>query len=315
MKILVKGAGVAGLAAAHELAARGASVTVVERNDAIGGNASWLAGGMLAPSCERESADEAVLELGRDAADWWDAVLPGLVQRNGTLVVTLPRDAGELKRFARRTSGHRQVREIQIAGLEPDLVGRFFSGLHFPEEAHLDPRRAMNGLYESLKNQGVHFHFGADAKDFSGFDRVVDCTGLAMSDKRLRGIRGEMMILRTPDVTLSRSIRVLHPRFPIYIVPRGEDLFMVGATMIESDNAGPATVRSVIELLNTAYCVHPAFGEAEIIETGVGVRPAYPDNLPCAEWQGETLIINGFYRHGFLLAPAMARKAADLIFD
>ena len=315
MRILVKGAGVAGLTAAHELAARSASVTVVERSEGIGSNASWLAAGMLAPWCERESADEAVLELGRDSPDWWEAALPGHVQRDGTLVVAMPRDTGELKRFARRTSGHQEIGETEIAGLEPDLAGRFVHGLHFPLEAHIDPRRAMNALYDNLREKDVRFHFGADGEDFTGFDRVVDCTGMAMNDKTLRGIRGEMLILRTREVTLSRSIRVLHPRFPLYIVPRDDGQFMVGSTMIESGNSGPATVRSVMELLNTAYCVHPAFGEAEIVETGVGVRPAYPDNFPRAEWHGETMVINGLYRHGFLLAPAMARRAADLIFD
>ena len=315
MKILVKGAGVAGLAVAHELAVRGACVTVVERNDGIGGNASWLAAGMLAPWCERESADDAVLELGRNAADWWDAALPGHVQRNGTLVVALPRDAGELKRFASRTSGHRQVRDTEIAELEPDLAERFHHGLHFPLEAHLDPRRAMSSLHDSLERRGARFHFGTDGNEFPDFDRVVDCTGLAKIDKRLRGVRGEMLILRTPEITQSRSIRVLHPRFPLYIVPRGDGLFMVGATMIESSAAGPATARSVMELLNTAYCLHPAFGEAEIIECGAGVRPAYPDNLPRVEQHGETIFVNGLYRHGFLLSPAMARRAADLVLD
>ena len=315
MRTLVKGAGVAGLTVAHELATRGACVTVVERNDGIGGNASWLAAGMLAPWCERESADNAVLELGQNAADWWDAVLPGHVQRNGTLVVALPRDAGELKRFASRTSGHQQVGETEIAELEPDLAGRFHHGLRFPLEAHLDPRRAMNALHDSLGRRGVSFHFGADANEFRDFDRVVDCTGLAMEDTRLRGVRGEMLILRTSEISLSRSVRVLHPRFPLYIVPRDDGLFMVGATMIESSAAGPATARSVMELLNTAYCLHPAFGEAEIVETGAGVRPAFPDNLPRVERHEETIVINGLYRHGFLLSPAMARWAADLIFD
>ncbi|TIV04036.1 MAG: FAD-dependent oxidoreductase, partial [Mesorhizobium sp.] len=79
MRVLVKGAGVAGLTVAFELAARGATVTVAEMRHGLGGNASWFAGGMLAPWCERESAEQPVLDLGRDAADWWDAVLSGQV--------------------------------------------------------------------------------------------------------------------------------------------------------------------------------------------------------------------------------------------
>lgn len=88
---------------------------------------------------------------------------------------------------------------------------------------------------------------------------------------------------------------------------------MVGATMIESDAAGPITVRSTMELLSAAYALHPGFGEAELVETGAGVRPAFADNLPRVERDGRHLRINGLYRHGFLLSPAMARQAADMI--
>ncbi|MER9580895.1 glycine oxidase ThiO [Mesorhizobium sp. M0276] len=315
MRVLVKGAGVAGLTAAFELATRGATVTVAEITHTLGGNASWFAGGMLAPWCERESAEQPVLDLGRDAADWWDAVLPGHVTRAGTLVVAAPRDAGELDRFASRTSGHRRVNEDEIVLLEPDLAGRFRRGLLFPDEAHLDPRQAMAALHDRLAAMGVEFHFCADVRRASGFDRQIDCTGMAAANDRLRGVRGEMLILRTPDISLSRPVRLLHPRFPLYAVPRTDHRFMIGATMIESRSTGPVTARSMMELLGAAYALHPAFGEAEIVETGVGVRPAFPDNLPRVETNGGIIAINGLYRHGFLLAPAMARQAADLVFS
>ncbi len=314
MRVLVKGAGVAGLTAAFELAARGAAVTVVETQNCLGGNASWMAGGMLAPWCERESAEQPVLDLGRDAADWWDAALPGHVTRAGTLVAAMPRDAGELDRFASRTSGYRRIDEDEIALLEPDLAGRFHRGLFFPGEAHLDARRAMAAQQDQLAARGVEFRFGVDAQHTTSFEREIDCTGMAAGDERLRGVRGEMLILRTPDISLARPVRLLHPRFPLYLVPRASHHFMAGATMIESLSAGPVSARSMMELLNAAYSVHPAFGEAAIVETGVGIRPAFPDNLPRVERQDTTVAINGLYRHGFLLAPAMARRAADLVF-
>ncbi|MEO5324731.1 glycine oxidase ThiO [Mesorhizobium sp. CC13] len=314
MKVLVRGAGVAGLTLAFELATRGASVTVVDTRRQIAGNASWQAGGMLAPWCERESAEEAVLSLGRDAAGWWEAALPGHVLRNGTLVVAPARDAGELDRFGRRTSGFRTVDAEAIAALEPDLEGRFGRALFFAEEAHLDPRKAMLGLQEKLVEMGVRFEFGYGAVQAPGRAEVeADCTGMADTRPGLRGVRGEMLILKSRDVSLARPVRLLHPRIPVYVVPRSDHLFMVGATMIESDDAGPITARSLMELLNAAYALHPAFGEAELVETGVGVRPAFADNLPRVERDGNTIRINGLYRHGFLLAPAMARQAADMI--
>lgn len=312
MRILVKGAGVAGLTAAHELMARGADVTVFDPRRDTSSTASWYAGGMLAPYCERESAEERVLELGLAAASWWEAALPGRVTRNGTLVLAPARDAGELDRFGSRTSGFSGVDAQELGSLEPDLAGRFRRGLFFRDEAHLDPRRALTALAAKLAASGVRLE---NERDEGKFDRIVDCTGYSTAKPDLRGVRGEMLILQTRDIALARPVRLIHPRFPVYIVPRADHLFMVGATMIESDATGPVTARSMMELLNAAYSLHPAFGEAAIIETGVGVRPAYADNFPRVTCDGRVISINGMYRHGFLLAPAMAMRAAAMVFD
>ncbi|TKT77646.1 glycine oxidase ThiO [Aquamicrobium sp. LC103] len=316
MRVLVKGAGVAGLTVAHELARRGAEILVAERGPGIGAGASWMAGGMLAPFCERESGEEAVIELGEHAAAWWEDALPGLVHFAGTLVLAPPRDASELRRFASRTRGYDFVSAEEIAALEPDLAGRFRSGLFFGREAHLDPRQALLGLHAKLVSKGVNFAFGcADAAALGRFDRVVDCTGMAAlaHDAGLRGVRGEMLYLETGEVRLTRPVRLLHPRFPIYVVPRGNGRFMIGATMIENASDGPVTARSVMELLNAAYALHPAFGEARLVEASSGVRPAYADNLPRVTPKGGVVAVNGLYRHGFLMAPAMAGQAAEIL--
>ncbi len=314
MRILVKGAGVAGLTTAWQLYRHGFDVTVADRAETAGSGASGLAGGMLAPWCERESAEEPVLALGRSAADWWEAALPGLVHRNGTLVVAGGRDTGELDRFAGRTSGWEWLDADGIAALEPDLAGRFHKALFFRQEAHLDPRQALSALTAALEEARMRFLLGGTGHA-GGHDRVIDCTGAARIGRlpELRGVRGEMLHLETGEIRLSRPVRLLHPRHPIYIVPREKDRFMVGATMIESGDDGPVTARSLMELLNAAYALHPAFGEARLVETGAGVRPAYPDNLPRVSEDGDTIHVNGLYRHGFLLAPAMAGEVARIL--
>jgi len=316
VSVLVRGAGVAGLCAAYECASRGAQVTLSEVNPGLGHNASWLAGGMLAPYCEGEHAEAIVVQLGRQAADWWEAALPGAVHRMGTLVVAPPRDRAELARFAARTQAGTLLEASGVHDLEPDLADRFATALFYREEAHLDPRAALAGLAARLIGLGVECRFGV-APEAAGraFDFTIDCRGISAVDAGLRGVRGEMLLLRSRDITLSRPVRLLHPRFPVYAVPRGGGIFMVGATMLESaGDAGPSA-RSVMELLNAAYTLHPAFGEAEIVEIGAGVRPAYPDNVPRLTRDGRTIRLNGFYRHGFLLAPAFARQAASLVFE
>ncbi|ARJ70889.1 FAD-dependent oxidoreductase [Paracoccus contaminans] len=310
-RVTILGAGVLGLALATELAARGADVHLVDPHPVPGGHGcSWWAGGMLAPCCEFENAEEPVLRYGRAAIDWWDRHAGG-VTRAGTLVVTPARDRRELDRFARRTEGFEVIGADPLAALEPDMAGRFDRALFFPAEAHLDPRAALAALHGGLARRGITVAAAPPA----GPGQVIDCRGLAARDilPDLRGVRGEMLVLRCPEVTLSRPVRLLHPRVPIYLVPRGGGLYMLGATMIESDRRGVVTARSVLELLSAAYALHPAFGEAEIVELGADARPAFPDNLPRIGRAGGRLYANGLYRHGYLLAPAVAMQMADHI--
>ena len=81
--------------------------------------------------------------------------------------------------------------------------------------------------------------------------------------------------------------------------------------MIEAEDDGPISARSLMELLNAAYALHPAFGEARVVETGAGIRPAFADNVPRVVETASGLAIAGMHRHGFLLAPAMAAQAAE----
>jgi glycine oxidase len=176
----------------------------------------------------------------------------------------------------------------------------------FPEEAHVDPRAALNHLRDRLEAKGVHFV----AENGRSEGLTFDCRGLAARDalQDLRGVKGEMVVLRSHDIQLSRPIRLLHPRYPLYVVPRPGGIFMLGATQLESDDK-TRTVRSTLELLSAAYALHTAFGEAELLEIGVDARPAFPDNLPRVRKRGQTIYVNGLFRHGFLLSPAAARMA------
>ena len=90
---------------------------------------------------------------------------------------------------------------------------------------------------------------------------------------------------------------------------------MIGATMIESAEKGAMSVRSAIELLSAAYALHPAFGEAEVLEMSADVRPAFPDNEPRVVARDGRLFLNGAYRHGYLLAPDLAAQVANRLLE
>ena len=137
----VLGSGVSGLCVATALTDAGEQVEVITDDHVP---ASHFAGGMLAPDCEGESAPEEVVKLGQRSADWWQEHV-GCVERQGTLVIAPPRDSMELNRFAKMTQGHQWV---DPGSIEDRLAGRFARGLFFPTEGHLDPRTAMQELWQ-----------------------------------------------------------------------------------------------------------------------------------------------------------------------
>ncbi|MGH6848130.1 MAG: FAD-dependent oxidoreductase [Methylocella sp.] len=318
MRIKIMGAGIAGLTIAFEFARAGCDVELFECRNGPGLGCSYLAGGMLAPWCEAESAEKLIFDYGLESLEFWTTTVP-VAARRGTLVAAPARDRPELSQFARRTCGYEHIGARQFAALEPDLVGRFEEALFFPSEAHLDPRAAMAALAARVSRFGnVALRYGvAAAQAPERADWTIDCRGLAAQDALpdLRGVKGEMLVLSTREFALTRPVRLLHPRHSVYVVPRGDGRFMIGATMIESEDAGRITARAMLELLGAAYCLHPAFAEAEIVETGAGVRPAFPDNLPRIRRDGRKIYVNGLYRHGFLLAPALARRAVQTVLE
>jgi glycine oxidase len=304
--ISIIGAGIAGTWQALLLSRAGFDVTLFERDDAsLQNSTGYWAGGMLAPFCEAEATEPVVTRLGLRSLDLWDHELPA-GPRSGTLVVAHRRDRSDFDRFAQRTTGHDLIDAGRLTELEPQLEGQFDRALFYAKEHHVEPRKVLPELHAKLRDQGVAIRFCTD--DATAGDGVtIDCRGIAARDDitNLRGVKGEMIIVETRDVALLRPVRLLHPRWPLYIVPREDNRFMIGATTIEAEDSG-VSVRSALELLSAAYAVHPAFAEARIVEIGSGLRPAFPDNLPRIRIDGERISVNGLYRHGFLLAPALA---------
>ena len=313
-RIGVLGAGIAGLTASHAFAAAGFPVTLHERAAAAGRGCSFYAGGMIAPWCEAESAEPELIALGLASLRYWQETVP-VARTAGSLLVAPARDLPELTRFGRATQEHETLGADAIAGLEPDLADRFSRALFFPREAHLDPRVATAELARRLAAMPhVAIRHGTEAEP-ERCDWIVDCRGLAARDRLpdLRGVKGEMLVLFTRDIAFSRPVQLLHPRNPVYIVPRGDGRFMVGATTLESEERGRVRARALSDLIGAAFTIHPAFGEAEVVEIGCDLRPAFPDNMPALRRDGRRIYINGLYRHGFLVAPALAARALAMV--
>jgi glycine oxidase len=312
LRIDIVGAGIFGVWQALTLARAGHAVRLIDTAaEPFAAAQSRFAGAMLAPWCESETSGPHVVPLGIEGLALWRQVYPSLVNA-GTLVVAAPRDRSELARFDRVTEGHERIGAERLAVLEPDLAGRFAEALYYPDEAHMATPHALAFLLDAARAAGATTDFGPDVAASKSAERIVDTRGFgARADiKDLRGVRGERLLIRSRDVGLHRPVRLVHPRHPLYVVPWGDGLHLVGATVIESDDASAMTVRSALELLGSAYALHPGFGEAEILEISGGVRPSLPDNMPRARVEGRVIRVNGAWRHGFLLAPVLAAAVA-----
>jgi len=336
----VLGAGLMGRLVALTLAQAGCRVSVF---DAAGpdadGAAARVAAAMLAPLAESAVAPPSVVRMGHYALERWPQLIASLAQpvffqREGTLVLWHRQDAPEARRLAGVLAHTREsVPELPamqrldgsgIEALEPALRQRFAEGLLLPEEGQLDNRALLAALLASLQAMPevrLHWNSPHSLDDFAPgtpgqADCVIDCRGFGARAEwpGLRGVRGEVVRVHAPEVALRRPTRLVHPRYPIYIAPKPGDVFVIGATEIESDDMSPASVRSTLELLSAAYTVHSGFAEARILEIATQCRPTLPDNLPAFRRpRPGVLQVNGLYRHGFMIAPAMLDMTMELL--
>lgn len=304
----ILGAGIMGLSCAYQLSEAGHNVTVYDPKGFPAHNASWKAGGMLAPYSEIEHMSQ----------DWVDAGLAGIqswadfskdhdidFHQTGSLLIAHDEDTYILERFKTHLPQDKK-NTTQTQDLEPLLQERFSSGLYLEEEAYLNPHQTLLALYEASKNHGVTFKEEAGDAGTLKDKLIIDCRGYNANEKTLRGVKGEIAIVHNSEFKLSRAVRLMHPRYPLYIVPRPDNHFMIGATMIESAEDNHVSVRSGLELMSALYSLHPSFAEAQVVELTSGIRPAYPDNLPRIQERENVISCNGLFRHGFLLAPVMA---------
>jgi len=329
--IAIVGGGLVGRCLAWRASRSGARVVLYDSASSQGINsAAWAAAGMIAPTTEAIDADVQIASMGNNSLKLWpqwlaELPIPVFYRNTGTLLLWHGEDAGEAAR-AQSMLASRQAHSCvkclessQIAEVEPELGTRFSQALHVPGEAQIDNRGFLKAVGLALEEAGVECHWGAALDDGNLPDSglIVDCRGMGAKGDlhNLRGVRGEVVRLQAPEIELNHMLRLLHPRYPVYIVPRADGKLVVGATTIESEDRSPASVRGVLELLTSAYSILPALAEARILEFNTQVRPALPNNLPAIQFDREqkVLRINGLYRHGFLLTPTIVEEVLSLM--
>ena len=341
MKIGIAGAGLLGRLLALQLRRAGHAVHVFDPapHAEARGAAGFTAAGMLSPVAELECADEGVFQLGLRSIELWPGLLSQLkvpvdYRFEGSLLLAHRGDEGAARRVTELLAAKMKAVDSRLRGngdigaraltgedlreLEPAVRGPAHAWL-LPHEGRIHTVQAMQALAAAA--DGVQWHWGRSVESAGAgvvrtqdgeqrFDWVFDVRGTgARPELPVRGVRGEIFWLQAPGLALTRPLRLLHPRYRVYVVPRAPDLVVVGASEIESEDRSPVSVRTTVELLAAAHSVVPELAEARIVHSETNLRPALPDNLPLLRTQDGLTRINGLFRHGWLIAPALVERA------
>lgn len=348
--LAVIGGGAIGLAVAWRACQRGLSVTVLERARP-GAGSSGVAAGMLAPVTEAGFGEDELLALNRESACRWPAFAADLARasgadpgyrRSGTLLVAADGDAAEA---LSREIAYRESLDLPVArllpsaarALEPALAPTLRAAMHAPEDHAVDPRALLDALAAALLRAGGELRIGCEVASLeidgdrvagvrlTGGERVTAAVVLIAAgcwSDSLRGlppearlpirpVKGQVLRLRDPagPGLLERVLRTSE----VYVVPRGDDRYVLGATVEERGFDTAVTAGALHDLLRDAGDVLPGISELEVEEASAGLRPGTPDNAPIIgpgaleglHWA------TGHYRNGILLAPI----TADLVVD
>lgn len=340
LHIGIAGAGLAGRTLAWRLARAGCRVSLFDARPRTAlDTASMTAAAMLSPFAELAVSDEVVFALGQRSMQLWPEWIAELAasdgeavyfRQRGTLVVAHAPDQSSLDHFSRLLQ-HKlppacraQVHTLDAAGLaqhEPALAGRFGGGLFLESEGQLANDQWMAALGVEIDLLGGRWHENQTvsavqegrivcASATHAVDVAVDARGVGSraqwpASNPLRGVRGEVLTVECRGVSLQRPVRLMHPRYALYVAPRPDHQFVVGATELESEDTGPVTLRSTLELGSALHSLHPAFGEARVLRLAAALRPALDDHRPTLAQRDGVWHINGLFRHGYLCAPAL----------
>jgi glycine oxidase len=345
MKIIIVGAGIAGLSIGWRLAQSGVDVTIIERAQP-GTGATIASAGMLAPMAEHGAAISAEAEFSRASSRLWPAFAAEVqdisqhkigFRSEGALLVA--RNTEEAAHLAKRAGANPQARLLSAAEagrMEPMLDTGITGALFDPDEAQVDNRAIGLALARAFVRAGGNLQTNETVI------RVEEHEG------KLLGVSTQLKLHRTDAVVLAAGAwtgrieglpkDVAPPVIPVkgemialaggalpahvvwgngvYLVPRNGQLF-VGATAERLGFDSSLTKKAAAWLRAQAAGLMPSLAKWEQAEHWAGLRPGSPDDLPIL---GETAIeglyiASGQYRNGILLAPVMAEVLRSLILE
>jgi glycine oxidase len=350
-RIVVVGAGAAGLASAWRLALAGHGVTVVDQGVA-GRGALWASGGMLAAGFEASAELDPRHELAQPFADllerslidwpgWTERLKPHAVaplgfRHDGSLTPLYGADDVARADRVQAQAGTLGVRverwrADEVSQREPSLA-RSDGALFFPGDGQLDNRAIGLALAAAVFAAGGRLEMGARVTGL--YRRAGRVAGIVLAGERV--IEADLVVLATgagrlpgaPGGVETRPVkgqmlafqvspgaapmRVIRS-FSIYLALKPGGRLIAGAT-VEPGVADLETTQDALEhLAAAARRVAPGLASVEPMESWSGLRPAARDAMPMiGEAEPGLIIAGGGYRNGVLLAPIMAETVAAL---
>jgi glycine oxidase len=346
-EVVVIGGGVIGLTIARALAQRGVRDVCLMERASLGAEASFAAGGMLAPQTEANGRDD-FFELACQSRDLYPSFAAGLrevtgidveLDSTGTLYLAFTeQDLEEIdKRHEWQIQAGLVVEKLTPSDareLEPCVAETVLGALRFPQDIQVENRRLLNALVNSVDKLGVRIYTNTNADSllaeqgrikgvqtscgFVSCRTVIIAAGtwssLIQRSKTppIEPVRGQMICFDAKP-QLTRHV-IFSPRG--YLVPRQDGRLLAGST---SENAGftkHVTAGGLSSILAHALEITPTVSHLPVVDTWSGLRPRAADGLPvlgpCDEIDG-LFYATGHYRNGILLAPVTGELIAEAV--
>jgi glycine oxidase len=344
--VVIIGGGVIGLTVARALAKHGVRhVTVLEKQE-FGREASWAAGGILAPQVEADRSDDffrlacASRDLYRDFAEALqnETGLDVELDATGTLFVAFTEaEAAECRsRYVWQQSAGLEVESLagnEAGKVEPHLSENVHCALRFPNDMQVDNRRLVHALIVATQNLGVQLMDETHASSIKienetvigvqtsrGFicaPVVVLAAGAWSSlidspqTVAVEPVRGQMLCFTAPDF----AHHVIYSSRG-YLIPRRDGRVLAGSTTEHVGFDKRVTDEGLDTIKSNAFEIAPALRNLPLIDSWAGFRPRAKDGWPVLGASNEVaglFFATGHYRNGILLAPVTGELIAEAI--
>ena len=326
---IIVGFGLAGLALAEELRARGKSFVVFENDSQT---SSKVAGGMYNPVIlkrfttvwdSEEQLEKALPfyeKLEKEFQTKYDYKVPIYrvfksveEQNNWFVAADKPRLSPYMKPDLNFESFHGVPSKHgygMLQGTGRIAVNQLLSD--YTDKLKSEDKLVCSTFeYSKLKIQ-KEFHY-----DTFTADKIICCEGYGMKsnpffkDLPLMGAKGELLVIKAPALKIDFLLKS-----GVFVMPLGAGLFKVGATFNWTDKTIDPTQEGKQELLEKLESVIDV--PFEVVDHNAGIRPTVKDRRPLlgAHTTVKNLyVFNGLGTRGVMIAPKYAKILVEFIED